>query len=471
MVTAASKSRREADHARSLKNNGLDAALLNKAVGSLIKYHEKSSAGEGKKDQLLGTDKHVQVQIGLNKVPQRTSPKPIRVEIPHPLQKVVKIADAPDDYDDASDDDNLEEAEVCIIVKEESKPWVKDLIDKFPNELGCVKKVLGLQSLRNKHKRYEQRRVLLDRYDIFMCDDRILPMVGKAIGKNFFEAKKQPVPLKLTRNEALPFAVQRCLRATYMYISAGTCINIRAGNTGMPVKSLNENIQAIVASAVDKIPSKWAHVRSIAIKLPDSTSLPVYNKTPEELEEIARLAGSTKKVATEDDDVRKEESKKVQSEEKKRKKDLAAKSPLVRALKKQKLAKEAAETVADENPVAVKSGKKKKKSERNPADAAGDTGKADSAKSGKKKKRKKSDEDVDSPRKTKATSKESFIASKKFVGSKKGYAFYKGKKGLGYYIDNPPKVDKMAMAALARLANTPLKGGRGGRKGGRRVRR
>lgn len=226
MVAASTeaKSRREADNARSLAKNGLDAALLNKAVKALIKYHEKSSAGEGKKEQLLGTDKLVQVQIGLNKVPQNTSPKPVRVEIPHPLHKVVKVDD-----DAASDgnDDNLEEAEVCIIVKEESKPWVKDMVDRLPNELGCVKKVLGLQSLRTKHKRYEQRRELLERFDIFLCDDRILPMVGKAIGKNFFEAKKQPVPLKLTRKEALPFAVQRCLRATYMYISAGTCINIR----------------------------------------------------------------------------------------------------------------------------------------------------------------------------------------------------------------------------------------------------
>ena len=229
MAALGSKSRREADNARNLKNNGLDAALLNKAVQALVKYHEKSSAArESKKEQLLGIDKLVQVQIGLDKIPQRTSPKPVRVEIPHPLHKVVKVADTPDEYDDTSnDDDSLEEAEVCIIVKEESKPWVKDMVDKFPNELRCVKKVLGLQSLRNKHKRYDQRRVLLDRFDIFLCDDRILPMVGKAIGKNFFDAKKQPVPLKLTRKEALPFAVQRCLRATYMYISAGTCINIR----------------------------------------------------------------------------------------------------------------------------------------------------------------------------------------------------------------------------------------------------
>lgn len=227
------KSRREADNVRSLAKNGLDTALLSKAVNALLKYHEKSSSADAQgKEQLLGTDKLVQVQFGLAKVPTKTSPKAIRVEIPHPLHKVVKMPETPDDYDDRSDsddddDDNLEEAEVCIIVKEESKPWVKDMVEKFPRELGCVKKVLGLQSLRTKHNRYQQRRELLERFDVFLCDDRILPMVGKAIGKNFFEAKKQPVPLKLTRKEALPFAVQRTLRATFMYISAGVCINIR----------------------------------------------------------------------------------------------------------------------------------------------------------------------------------------------------------------------------------------------------
>lgn len=248
----------------------------------------------------------------------------------------------------------------------------------------------------------------------------------------------------------------------------------RAGNTGMPTKYLNENVQAIVATAIDKIPSKWANVRSISIKLPDSTSLPVYNKTPEELEEIARLAGSTKKAAAEEmkEDETKEKSKKATSEEKKRKKkDLAAKSPLVRALKKQKLAKKEDEAPAAEAPAAVKSARKKKKSEKTPAPSVTkEEGKADSAATEKKKKRKQSEDDaVSSKKQTKnAASKEDFIPSKKFVGSKKGYAFYRGKKGLGYYIDIPPKVDKVAMAALARLANTPMKGGRrAGKKGGR----
>jgi len=247
----------------------------------------------------------------------------------------------------------------------------------------------------------------------------------------------------------------------------------------MPTQKLNENIQAIVASAADKIPGKWGNIRSISIKLPDSTSLPVYNKTPEELEEISRLAGSTREKAAYEEEEAKQKSKKAIAEEKKRKKGLAAKSPLVRALKKQKRAADEEEEAEAEIPDSVEKSEKKKKSEKQaektpskPKAAAKDEAMPES-----KKKKRQSEDDAESSKKTKkeaSKSKEEFIPSKKFTGSKKGYAFYKGRKGLGYYVDRPPKVDKMAMAALARLANTPMKGGRtpkSGRKSGHRGRR
>jgi ribosome biogenesis protein UTP30 len=158
------------------------------------------------------------VQFTLLRAPGHSTPKPIRVLIPHPL---FKLADKADDSDDP------EEPEICLIVKEESKAWCQLMIEKFPEHMGCVKKVLGLQSLREKHARYEQRRELLNKYNFFMADERILPMLSKALGKEFFKAKKLPIPINLTRKEALPFAVQKALSATYMSVSTGTCVTIR----------------------------------------------------------------------------------------------------------------------------------------------------------------------------------------------------------------------------------------------------
>jgi ribosome biogenesis protein UTP30 len=209
------KSPKSADNLKA--GPGLDKDLVYKAVDALKKYHEKTTAD---KMDLLGNDLQIQVQFTLHMTPTVRSPKPIRVLIPHPLYK---LADKTADFGD----DAIDEADVCLIVKEESKVWVQAMIDKFPDHLGCIKKVLGLQSLRTKHAQFQQRRELLHKYNIFMADDRILPMLSKHLGKDFFKAKKLPIPISLTRKETLPFAIQKALSATFMTIPEGTCVTVR----------------------------------------------------------------------------------------------------------------------------------------------------------------------------------------------------------------------------------------------------
>lgn len=198
----------------------INKALVEKAVAALVKYHNEQAMKKQEDKSalpLLGNESSVQVQFGLEVPPVRPSPKPIRVMVPHPIHKVA----------DLKEEKGLEDVDVCLIVKEESKSWVKEMINEFKEHMGCVKKVLGLESLRKKHAQFAQRRELLHKYDIFMADDRILPMLTSALGKDFVKAKKLPVPIRLTRKEALPLAIQRNLRATYMTLSAGTSISIR----------------------------------------------------------------------------------------------------------------------------------------------------------------------------------------------------------------------------------------------------
>ena len=200
---------------------GVDAQLTTRALKALLKHHESSTSSSS---NLLGNDLDVQVQFTLARIPGNASPKPIRIDIPHPLVKVDGSTTAMD-TDEA--DDTLQEVSVCIIVKEESKPYIQSILSKFPKQLGSIKKVLGLQSLRTKHKSYTQRRELLSRFDIFLADDSILPMLTKALGGKFFDKKKQPIPVNISRKEALPFAIEKALNSTFMYLSSGTCVTIR----------------------------------------------------------------------------------------------------------------------------------------------------------------------------------------------------------------------------------------------------
>ena len=200
----------------------VESALLNKAVNALLKYHQTKASSE-KKSLLLGDEQAIHVQFNLVRVPEKTSlsSKPIRIEVPHSLHKLNSVED------DDEDNDKLEEAEVCIIVKDSSKEWVQTLISQFPKEMSYIKKVLSLTSLRKKYSQYQDRRTLCNTYSLFLVDDSILPMVGKLLGKSFFMKKKQPVPVKLSRKESLPFAIEKCIKSTFMTIGAGTCLSVR----------------------------------------------------------------------------------------------------------------------------------------------------------------------------------------------------------------------------------------------------
>lgn len=210
----------ESESERSQIQKIVDSALLNKAVTALLKHHQSKDKSSSK-SLLLGDDQAIHVQFSLTRIPEKSSlsDKPIRIEIPHSLNKLNGIED--------EDNDKLGEAEVCLIVKDSSKPWVQALISQFPKELSYIKKVLSLTSLRKKYSQYQDRRTLCNTYTLFLVDDCILPMVGKLLGKTFFMKKNQPVPVKLSRKEGLPFAVEKCIKSTFLTIGAGTCLSVK----------------------------------------------------------------------------------------------------------------------------------------------------------------------------------------------------------------------------------------------------
>jgi hypothetical protein len=256
----------------------------------------------------------------------------------------------------------------------------------------------------------------------------------------------------------------------------------------MSPQTLVDNVMAIAEHAVPKIPRKWANIQVVALKTPESMSLPIYNKTPETLLEIAAMAGYNPPKVNEDIDLAEREFKGANKSndskadaDKKRKGDM--KSPLVRALKKQKKVED--EEKAGNKKADKKEASKQKRGEDTPM---ADTPKESPTKKQKKQvakkveevkpesaKKSKKETKVETPKETKKATpvkkseevkaksaekpkkeeaNKDFVAAKKFKGSKKGYAFKMGKQGVGYYVDVKPTVDKMAIQAIMRLKNS-----------------
>jgi ribosome biogenesis protein UTP30 len=298
---------------------------LQKAVPALLKHLRIEREKSGGKDILVDDGEFLSVVLTMRRTPDAGKNKAIRIPIPHTLY------------------DPDEGYQMCLFVKDKDVGTLKTRLEATP--VDGLTKVIGLQKLRTDYQRYKDKRKLCDSYDLFLTDDSILPMMTKALGKEFFKKKKQPVSVRLTVND-LPKELGRARNATYMYLGYGTCISIRAARTTMAEEDIVANMYAAIDAAGEKVPKKWKNIQSIHIKTPQSVALPLYEKPLEDgsiyngpalpgiIEEAAAVAAA--------EAVKKETKKETQKETKrpkKRKAEAKSDSAPVTDSKKSKTAK------------------------------------------------------------------------------------------------------------------------------------
>eukprot|EP01129_Flabellula_baltica_P000173 TRINITY_DN1020_c0_g1_i1.p1 TRINITY_DN1020_c0_g1~~TRINITY_DN1020_c0_g1_i1.p1 ORF type:complete len:443 (+),score=137.90 TRINITY_DN1020_c0_g1_i1:58-1329(+) len=230
----------------------LDIGQVYRAAEAVLDLDKKKEQQNVEKRVLFEDPDLIQMIITLNKIPQKNRRAPHLIDLPNPLL--------------------VGDVDICIFVKDpskEQKQYIKDMM--IPN----VKKIIGIKSLREKYSRFEARKKLADSYDIFLCDENISMVLPKLLGKIFFQDKKYPAPIKI--NSYLPERIERAVSSTQLHISQGPCLNVRIGNTEMTAKELSENIIMSINQIATRLPDgKWNNIRSLALKLPKSTSLPFY---------------------------------------------------------------------------------------------------------------------------------------------------------------------------------------------------
>eukprot|EP00501_MAST-03F_sp_TOSAG23-6_P001234 GSMAST32.ASY1.ANO1.1280.1 assembled CDS len=252
----------------------LDRDQVNRAVKSLLKYVQAKKDAQSK-ISLLDDGENISLILSLVKIPDKPSNKPIHIPIPNTL------------FDENS-------TEMCLFVKESDAKDVKAKLEAEP--VDGLKKVIGLNKLRKNYAQYKQRRELLSSYDVFLTDDRILPMLPKAIGKKFFVAKKQPIPIKVIGRRNLKKQVERARNATYLYLGWGACSSVRIGLTNMEHEAIVDNIMGAMETISLKIPRKMKGIQAIHIKTSNSIALPIYNSLPFDTSSIDTSVEEEQKV-------------------------------------------------------------------------------------------------------------------------------------------------------------------------------
>jgi len=243
----------------------LDAQLVSKAVGALLKFDEKRKSSAGSR-LIEDFAKPINAQIQLLADIATPVLKPVRVRIPHTIFNPT----------------GEEEHNVCVFCRSEDAEALKTFLAAnsgvIPGlDAAADGSVLSINDVKKYYKEFKQLKQLSQRFTHFLCDARIMSQLYNLLGKSFGSRNNYPIPIDFKQVEKLPAAASKALHAsTYIHLK-GKCINVRLGNTNMPKDQLVQNaLQGLEFAAAEKLPKGWAGVHSVSLKLADSAALPIY---------------------------------------------------------------------------------------------------------------------------------------------------------------------------------------------------
>ncbi|KAF5314951.1 hypothetical protein D9619_007390 [Psilocybe cf. subviscida] len=232
-----------------------------KAVNSLHAYQikEKEKFEEG---QLLpAREQYLWLNVTVKTLPTAHKLKPVKIPIVHPLV-------------------DPRTSSICLITKDPQREY-KDLLDK--HNIKFISRVVGLEKLKGKFKPYEARRMLLQENGMFLADERVIPLLPKLLGSKWFQAKKQPIPVCLTRKD-LKGELERAISSTYMNQNQGTYISIKVGTLSQKPSQIIDNIKTVIPAVANVIKGNWDNIQSLNIKTNSSVSLPIWSCTLDDAE-------------------------------------------------------------------------------------------------------------------------------------------------------------------------------------------
>lgn len=225
--------------------------LVENAVKALLKHSAEKKIGENEKESLFDEDKAMLLLVSVKDSHPTKKVSAIPLSIPHPLYTRPGV-------------------EVCVFSRNgDDEKLLKNAQDEG---LETITRVMSLNTLKTEFNQFKDRRDLVNSYDLFLADHRIIPTLPPFLGKVFFSRKKHPMPVKLNRPSGIK-DLKKALKSTQLFLN-GNVFAIKIGKTDFESNEIVENINAVIEQLVDRFSSK---IHTIHLKTVDSISLPLYN--------------------------------------------------------------------------------------------------------------------------------------------------------------------------------------------------
>ncbi|KAJ4494596.1 ribosomal protein L1p/L10e family-domain-containing protein [Lentinula edodes] len=224
------------------------------AVDALFAHVSDAAAKKADTQLLPDAEQSFWLTVALKKQPRSSSLKVFTIPVAYPIVDPRKES-------------------VCLITKDPQRTY-KDLI--ADNDIHFIHKVVGIEKLKGKFKAYDARRALLKEHGLFLADKRIIPLLPKLLGSKFFDAKKQPLPVTVTRKD-LKKELERAINSTYMPSIRGTALSIKVGRFSQPAAQVVANIKTALPAIAARVNGGWDNIQGLGLKTSSSVNLPIWS--------------------------------------------------------------------------------------------------------------------------------------------------------------------------------------------------
>uniref|UniRef100_A0A8D0FHU6 Ribosomal L1 domain-containing protein 1 n=1 Tax=Strix occidentalis caurina TaxID=311401 RepID=A0A8D0FHU6_STROC len=247
---------------------------VKKAVEALLAFARSKAKRNA---QLLNESENVHLLVTVWKVPRSENCRVRPLPLPHGIRP--------------------ETTEVCLFTKDEpnlSAEQTENLYRKLliQNGIRSVSQIISYKTLKKEYKLFEAKRRLLNRFDLFLSDDRIRRLLPSHLGKHFYERKKAPLSVNLKARN-LAKELQKHIQGTTLPVTNKGCSRI--GHTGMKAEEIVDNTIAAAEVIAKKLPKNWKNVKILHLKTIKSVALPIFTANISNLDELDRQPSLKKK--------------------------------------------------------------------------------------------------------------------------------------------------------------------------------
>ncbi|NXU47850.1 RL1D1 protein, partial [Turnix velox] len=248
---------------------------VKKAAKALLAFARSKAKGGA---LLLNENESIQLMVTVWKVPRVA--KVIKIPLPHAIRP--------------------ETAEICLFTKDEpnlSAEQTENLYRKLltQNGIKTISQVISYKTLKKEYKMFEAKRRLLNRFDLFLSDDRIRRLLPSHLGKHFYERKKAPLSVNLKAKNLAKELNKHIQGTTLPVTNKGCCYTARVGHAGMKADEIVDNVIAAAEVIAKKLPKNWKNVKILHLKTLKSVALPIFTANFSNLDELDKRPSLKKK--------------------------------------------------------------------------------------------------------------------------------------------------------------------------------